>query len=340
MIVGFAACVVASLLFGSVFVPIKQFPPSDGFMSQFFMSLGAFIVSIGFQAFLSFPPVFPLAMLGGMLWCVANSTAFLIMNRLGMALGVLIWNTFSCTIGWATARYGLFGVPQSLPNSITLNYIGIVLLLAGSTFYLFIKSNLDPGLPSTASKVALKEAEEQVQKMDLTEEEAAPPSVSTLERFICVCAAVVNGCFFGSMCTPVAYLQSRRDVYPDAPTTGLPYLFSFFLGVIVTSTFILIIYSIVKRNSPTMPPTLVLPSLTSGVIFGFSVAAFFVGNERLSQTIAYPICAMAPGLVVSLWSVLYFKEITGTKNLILLCIAYGATVVGVAMVTVSKDINL
>lgn len=53
------------------------------------------------------------------------------MNRLGLAVPILIWSTVSCLTGWATTRYGLFGVPKGIPSSVILNYIGIIVLVVG-----------------------------------------------------------------------------------------------------------------------------------------------------------------------------------------------------------------
>ncbi|CAP31653.2 Protein CBG12716 [Caenorhabditis briggsae] len=307
MIVGILACVTAALALGSVFAPIKRFPSSDeltktflktifgilGFMVQFFMGLGGFLTSLVVHAILGFPPVYGLAMLGGSVWCLANAFAILIMNRLGLAVPILIWSTVSCLTGWATSRYGLFGVPKGIPSSVILNYIGVVVLVVGSSFFLFIKTK--------------------VYKPKMAEKLAAGVEIPSEK-------------------------SNRPDLYPGAPKEGLPYLFSFFLGIMPTSTLVLAVYSGVKKNNPSLPSYLVLPSLLAGVLFAFGMGGFFIGNEKLSQTISYPICSFAPGLIVSAWSVLYFKEITGKRNLILLGIAYAFTLIGVIMVTVSKDL--
>ncbi|PIO73914.1 hypothetical protein TELCIR_04093 [Teladorsagia circumcincta] len=70
------------------------------------------------------------------------------------------------------------------------------------------------------------------------------------------------------------------------------------------------------------------------------MTTFVVAIDQLNASIAYPICAMAPGLVVSMWSVLYFHEITGRQNLIILSIAYGLTLLGVAFMTISKEVSI
>uniref|UniRef100_A0A8R1EA90 Uncharacterized protein n=1 Tax=Caenorhabditis japonica TaxID=281687 RepID=A0A8R1EA90_CAEJA len=78
------------------------------------------------------------------------------MNRLGLAVPILIWNTISCLTGWATARYGLFGVPEGVPSSIVLNYLGVAVLVVGSSFFLFIKSHVykpkDAEKPTSAAE--------------------------------------------------------------------------------------------------------------------------------------------------------------------------------------------
>ncbi|EYC25510.1 hypothetical protein Y032_0011g1242 [Ancylostoma ceylanicum] len=129
--IGLFAAVFASVLFGSVFVPIKRVAAGDGFTAQLFMCIGAFMAAAVVHASLYFPPVYGFAMISGTLWCTANAFAIQIINRLGLALSVLVWNTVSCLTGWATSRYGLFGLPPAIPASTVLNYLGIIGLIAG-----------------------------------------------------------------------------------------------------------------------------------------------------------------------------------------------------------------
>ncbi|KIH51877.1 hypothetical protein ANCDUO_18028 [Ancylostoma duodenale] len=103
----------------------------SGFSAQLFMCIGAFAAAAVVHGLLDFPPLYGFAMISGVLWCTANAFANQIMNRLGMALSVLVWNTVSCLTGWAKSRYGLFGLPAAIPVSTVLNYLGIVGLIAG-----------------------------------------------------------------------------------------------------------------------------------------------------------------------------------------------------------------
>lgn len=50
--------------------------------------------------------------------------------------------------------------------------------------------------------------------------------------------------------------------------------------------------------------------MLGGAMLAVAMSAFVIAIDTLDQAIAYPICAMAPGLVTTLWSILYFREIT------------------------------
>ncbi|KIH48981.1 hypothetical protein ANCDUO_20945 [Ancylostoma duodenale] len=148
------------------------------------------------------------------------------------------------------------------------------------------------------------------------------------------------GLFYGNMWLPVNYMKNHPSEFPDAPIDSTFYVFSFFCGVMCTSVFIFIIYCIVKRNRPWMNPEAAVPSMLGGAMMAIAMTAFVIAIDTLDQAIAYPICAMTPGLVTSLWSILYFREITGRQNLLRLATAYAFTLVGVTLVTISKKVSV
>ncbi|CAJ0576252.1 unnamed protein product, partial [Mesorhabditis spiculigera] len=315
---GFLCCLLASILFGSVFVPMRRHPMGDGYYAQLFFSLGAFLIT--FPIGIYYPPtVYPLVMFGGALWCFANSFCVGLMNKIGMAQAILIWNTSSCLTGWATARFGLFGVDAQLPASELLNYIGVLLLLIGAVFYLFIKSNA----PGSAAHI---DAGEKKLEKEVAENAAHLPLTERLLTMVC---CLLVGTLFGSFYTPVSYLQSLGGY----PTAALDYIFSFFIGVVGASATIFFVYTYAKRGKPELNQIITIPSFYGGLMFGAGICFFMIANEKLSPTVAYPTVAMLPGLVVSLWSVLYFKEITGNRNITLLAVAYSLTLINNAGVT-------
>ncbi|KAK6730222.1 hypothetical protein RB195_006966 [Necator americanus] len=331
MWVGLLAAVIASVLFGTVFVPIKRVNAGDGFAAQMFMCIGAFMVSTAVHAFLHFPAFHGFAMFGGVLWCTANAFAIQIMNRLGMALSILVWNTVSCLTGWATSRYGLFGLNAAVPASLTLNYLGIIALIAGGVMYLFVKNNIQ-------ERTDVERKGEKVYPVELHEDQSDKKSV--LERSLGFLAAMLSGLFYGTMWVPVNYIKTHGDQFSGASTEGISYLFSFYCGVLFTSVFIFTIYCFVMRGAPWINPKAALPSMAGGALLAMGMVVFVIAIDNLDQAIAYPICAMSPGLIVSLWSIFYFREITGRRNLTWLSIAYSLTLVGVALVTISREVSL
>ncbi|VDM73205.1 unnamed protein product, partial [Strongylus vulgaris] len=68
--VGLGACGVASVFFGSMFVPIRKHDAADGMFAQWVMSVA--ILFVGFLIFClqGFPGFYPLAMVGGVFWTI------------------------------------------------------------------------------------------------------------------------------------------------------------------------------------------------------------------------------------------------------------------------------
>uniref|UniRef100_A0A1I7YBK6 SPW repeat-containing protein n=1 Tax=Steinernema glaseri TaxID=37863 RepID=A0A1I7YBK6_9BILA len=132
---GLAACAVSSLFFGSMFVPLKRFDAGDGIFAQWVMCSAILAVGLVVNAGASFPPFHPLAMLGGMFWTIGNVTAIPIMNMIGLGMGILIWGTTNCLLGWASGRFGLFGINATVPNSPMLNYFGLMLVIVGGVMF-------------------------------------------------------------------------------------------------------------------------------------------------------------------------------------------------------------
>jgi glucose uptake protein GlcU len=54
---------------------------------------------------------------------------------------------------------------------------------------------------------------------------------------------------------------------------------------------------------------LVIPAAVSGLLWSVAQTAVFVANEKLSQTIVFPIVGCLPSVVAVVWSVFVFHEI-------------------------------
>ncbi|VDM75429.1 unnamed protein product [Strongylus vulgaris] len=134
--------------------------------------------------------------------------------------------------------------------------------------------------------------------------------ITLTERALSFLCAMISGLFYGTMWIPISYMRSHSHEYPNAPAESISYLFSFYCGVLCTAVCIFIVYSLIMRNKPWINPSGAVPTILGGIIFSIGMSAFVTAIDNLEQAIAYPICTMAPGLVVTSWSIFYFKEIT------------------------------
>ncbi|CAK5085834.1 unnamed protein product [Meloidogyne enterolobii] len=396
---GLVSCAISSLCFGSMYVGVRVAgDPGDGMVVQWiYIATGA-------------PPFQPLAMLGGLLWAIGNLTAIPIIKTIGLGMGILIWGTVNCVVGWATGRFGLFGVNASTPSSPNLNYLGLVFVIVGTwptrietsgetlvlrgrttkafelkKFFLifpkFPKLNIvifqifrgilfafvRPKPPLTPKRDSLQQGSpiiirrEEPQNTNIEEgeslveqqiDEEERVNIETTEnninlsiinsdgmkkRILAVVASIFAGIGYGSTFTPVIYIQDNPQHFKNPSKNAIDYVFSHFTGIYLTSTFVLLIYIAYKQNKPYMDNALVFPSLLAGVLWAVAMLAWFLANDILSQAITFPINATLPGLIASLWSVFYFKEIE-MEDLKLLLSAVCVTIFGVTLVGLSKTI--
>ncbi|KIH58918.1 hypothetical protein ANCDUO_10868 [Ancylostoma duodenale] len=76
--------------------------------------------------------------------------------------------------------------------------------------------------------------------------------------------------------------------------------------------------------------------MMAGCMWSVAQSSWFVANDNLSQSVTFPIISMVPGVCAAMWSVFYFKEITGKRNLNILLVAIATTLAGAFLVGVSK----
>ncbi|KAK5974149.1 Transmembrane protein [Trichostrongylus colubriformis] len=345
-LVGIAACGVASLFFGSMFVALRRIETGDGIFAQWVISMA--ILCVGFADFWyrGFPGFYPLAMLGGAFWTVGNTTAIPLIKRIGLALGILLWGSSKCVVGWATGRFGMFGMKPNPPSSSTLNYVGVLFVILGIRAGKSEKEKERSSEDSEGSPKASNDSSDSVSTAREVSERSSKISkkqevpISRTEKLICIGVAIMAGVFYGLNFVPVIYMIDNPDRFPGYPTDGLSYVFSHFFGIFLTATAIFLIYTVFRKGEAFMASEVVLPAFLAGLLWAAAQTAFFIANQHLSQAISFPIITGLPGCVASLWSVLYFREIRGTKNLLFFAAALLLTVIGAVLVGLSKKVQL
>ncbi len=96
--------------------------------------------------------------------------------------------------------------------------------------------------------------------------------------------ACFAGLCYGFNMAPVIYLSQK---YPCAGPFA--FAFSHFSGIFLTSTVIMLVYAIVKKNQPYIEPRSVLGGLGGGCLWGLAQCAWFAANVNLGPAIAFPI---------------------------------------------------
>ncbi|NXJ82356.1 TM144 protein, partial [Trogon melanurus] len=337
--IGFTSSTVAVLLFGTNFVPVKKFDTGDGMFFQWILCASIWIVSLVVNLIQNCPRFWPLAMVGGFVWATGNVTVVPIVKTIGLALGLLIWASFNLLTGWASSRFGWFGIDPEEVSRPVLNYIGAGLSLLSAVIFLFIKTEVQSSPASLESMSLLRESSINVSE-DTSDDSWVDRLSPAKKRLIGCSLAVVAGIFYGSSFVPVLYIKDhgRRNetIYAGASQFDLDYVFAHFSGIFLTSTIYFLIYCAVRKNKPNVYPQAILPGFVSGVLWAIANCCWFIANHYLSAVVSFPIITAGPGLVAAMWGVLVFKEIKGLKNYVLLSVAFCIILTGSLSTAFSK----
>ncbi|KAL3108171.1 hypothetical protein niasHT_016362 [Heterodera trifolii] len=301
------------------------------------------------------PQFEPFAMLGGFIWAIGNLTALPIIKTIGMGLGVLIWGSVNCVVGWATGRFGLFGTKASVPASPVMNYVGLLFVIIGGVLFALVppkteEQNQTEAEEGTEDRQNLlpndqlegeNTAEDGTMEIGLNGEEnfaqIRPSQTPLSQRIIAIALSVFAGICYGSIFTPVVYIQDNPHLFhPTPPKNGISFVFPHFAGVYLTSSVVLLIYLAYKNNRPYVDTRLIFPSFFAGVLWALGTLGWFWANDILSQAITYPITVSGASVVCALWSVLYLKEVA-KEHLNLFFAAMLLSIIGVVLVGLSKE---
>lgn len=363
---GYIAALVAVVFYGSNFVPVKKYETGDGMFFQWVMSSAIISTGIVIQLIRQ-SKFYPLAMIGGVSWATGNITVVPIIKTIGMGLGLCIWGMSNLLSGWATGRFGLFGITPEVPEKVTLNYIGVSLAVFSALIFALIKNELHPigedsdgsedenkllqdNLPnygasaeslytttSTQDVVFNKRRGSSVNRGDTQggdEEDSFIGRLSpTNKRILGILLSLISGVLYGQMFTGATRVQ---DNVKDASQNGLDYVFACFCGIYLASTVYYFIYLILMKNRPRVYPKVILPGIISGVMWSIATASWFLANKVLSNAVAFPIVTTIPAVIASVWGVFVFKEIKGARNISILLVGFCFSGGGAILAGLSK----
>ncbi|CAD5213986.1 unnamed protein product [Bursaphelenchus xylophilus] len=346
-LIALVLCFIASALFGSQFVPMRRFQPGDGMFAQWMMCIAIWFVGFGMFIWTGYQNFYPLAMLGGIAWAIANLMSIPIIGAIGLGQAVLLNSVTQCVIAFGVGTFGLLGTKARPADMMWLSLLGMVIVLAGGVLTSFVKgkpsemldhkpltNEVHPEDTPPKSKPAV------VQRLSLSIPDPAHETkfyaVNHKKKIIAMIASLVQGCLAAMTIVPVVAIQDHPKTFHNVEVGGMPYVFSIYCGILLTSTLSMLIYSAVKKNKPYVSPQLILPSMLTGFMWGIAQTMSIIATERLSQAVTGPITSMVPGCVATLWSLLYFKEIELGKNLRYLYAAITCTLTGAILIGLSK----
>jgi len=137
ILLGLGCCIIAGIGFGSNYLPVKKVQVGDGVFFSVSMAWGILLVGLlinftvadsDYSLAPHRPPKFePLAAVGGMMWMCGNLMCPLIVQKIGLGLGLAVWDCANLIMGWATGNFGLFGVWKEEVPSPAMNYAGVFL---------------------------------------------------------------------------------------------------------------------------------------------------------------------------------------------------------------------
>lgn len=358
--IGYVAVVIAVVFFGSNLVPVGKYPIGDGLSFQFFMCCGVWIVGLIIDLFVKSPPFFPLVLIGGVLWTTGNIMSVFVVRINGLGMSMLLWSTTNMLIamfsrmyffsnkifrlGWASGHFGWFGlIPENVQNPI-LNYIGVTIAGLSGIAFLAIRTVKEEKIIENIEErepMILPSSTEITSEEILTETTITPVSSSqnVYLRLIGSIIATIAGVLFGFIFIPSTYIQDHPNLYPTSSKNGLHYVFSMYSGIFLSSMTYYLVYIIYKGNRPYLHVESILPGIISGVMWGIAQAGFLVANSVLSQTISFPLISIGPGTVAVMWSMWYFKDISGRQNYMIVGAGTLLRIISVVLIVLSKPIS-
>ncbi|XP_061644577.1 transmembrane protein 144b [Phyllopteryx taeniolatus] len=337
---GFVANMAAVLLYGSNVVPIKQIETGDGMFFQWVYCAAIWSVSMVGDLILHSPKFYPLAMLGGVIWATGTVMIVTIIKAIGLGLGILIWGSSSMLIGWATARFGWFGIPAEDVSRPALNYCGVGLCLLSGIIFFFVKTDVQLQ-PNPEVVPLLIDGRTTSGTYSPTSSKFWIDSVGPkCRRFVGCLLAVMSGVLYGSSFAPMLYIKThsscRDSIFHGASVYDLDYVYGQSCGIFAASTVYFAIYCFIMKSRPRIYSRAILPGLLSGLMWALATYCWYLANNYLSAVVTYPIVTAGYGLVAALWGSLVFREIKGFLNFLIFSLASCVVLTGSLLTAISN----
>ncbi|KAM9991620.1 hypothetical protein ACTFIZ_005023 [Dictyostelium cf. discoideum] len=362
MVIGYIGSAAAIIGFGSNYVPVKKYPVGNGLSYAFILSIGGLCVAFIAMMIHGTFVFSPIGILGGSLWAMANLLIIPIIKLVGLGLGVLLWSSIGIVVGFFSGKFGWLGLEKQIVTHDWMNWLGFVGIVISIFCFFFIKPSLEDDVVDK-----FKNKKGYIDPMDNEEfpilrgslnsdgpikfnkynnnnnnnnggSDESESSTETIfdkiptkfKKVAGISMSIICGVLLGVNMIP---MQLWKQNHPEASPFDI--IFSQFAGVFLFNAFTFMFYAMIKK-SPQIYPKTVFPSFVSGVMWGIANCGLMISTQNLGYTVGYPISCSGPMIISSLWSVFYFHEIKGTKNLLILCGSFLFLISGIILLAFSS----
>lgn len=223
-----------------------------------------------------------------------------------------------------------FGLESEKPRLVNLNYAGVGLSCVSAFFFVLIKPETIKSSPMTSLVRPAEQNDAEAKNSKIENYDFIERLSPMRKKVLGVSMAVIAGLFYGECFTPLIYAAER-----DGHRPYVEYVFSYYTGILLTSSVYFVVYCLVKKNEPVINNRLVLPACACGVLWAAGNVCQTIGTSKLSQAVSFPIANSGPAIVSTLWAVFLFKEIKGKRNFTLLSAGFAMTIAGSVLSGVS-----
>lgn len=126
------ALFITIIFFGSNFVPVTGVNIRNYAFFQWVMCNAVLLSALPWCLFRHrVVELHPIAVLGGISWCCGNFLCPLIIDRLGLGVGSLLWGTVEMVTAWMSGTFGILGVERQVVRLPWLNFLGVLIVISG-----------------------------------------------------------------------------------------------------------------------------------------------------------------------------------------------------------------
>jgi len=369
VLAGLVFTVVAAAFVAIAYLAMKQVNAGDGVFFCACESIGVAVVGllVHFALANSHQMHFEAAW-GGVAWMLGLLLTPKVIDLLGVGVAVAILDSVDLLVGWATSRFGFFGVEWEGVASPLPHYSGIGVTCVSCVLMIWTVDDLKPqeasGCPAQACRSESKyddveaPSPTKVQAMESestrADSEAGPTSEGALAITECsgsgllnisgagkasgVLLAVVAGLLQGTKYAGSVHLMQRGLRGEDFSTHMLDHVFSFYCGIAATGALALAIYLATQRSKSYTPRKIVLPALLAGILWGTASVFVFKASEDLEMVVVYPLFVTIIASI-ALFSGFFYGEFVSLRAKSLAAVGTVMRIAAVILIAVSGGSN-